>query len=195
MLKNMRQELIESSRKSHKEWFARFSNEEISLLVSIGSECGADNKFFKQEILNIYDALKNRKLKNIPYLYEQFVNRYLDLVPEHIRAQTDRSLLINDDYYRAWFFNRQMFIFHYLVAKDNFRKGKKHFSHLLWSPLLDNQAPESCYQFKDKVFHVDDDQFEKIAAQHWSKPQKGCRCCLISIAAEKANSYIKTKGK
>ena len=190
----MRQKLIDSSRNAHKEWFSRFSVEDVILLASIGCECGAEHKFFKQEILNIVDALENRKLKNIPYLYHQFVNRYLDLVPEHIRVQADRSLLINDNYYRAWFFNRQMFIFHYLVAKDNFRKGKKYFSHLLWSPLLDSQAPESCYQFKDKVFHVDDDQFEKLAAQHCSKPQKGCRCCLISITSEKANIYKKSKG-
>ena len=190
----MRQKLIDSSKSAHKEWFAQFGAEDVSLLTSIGYECGAEHNFFKQEILNIFDALENRKLKNIPHLYHQFVNRYLDLVPKHIKAQVDRNLLINDNYYRAWFFNRQMFIFEFLVAKDNFIKGKKRFSHVLWIPLLDIHTPESCYQFKDKVFHVTDEQFEKLAAQHWSKPQKGCRCCLISMTAEKANSYIKSKG-
>lgn len=186
----MRKKLIDSSRSAYKEWFSRFSAEDISLLTSIGCECGAEHNFFKQEILNIFDALGNRKLKNIPHLYHQFVNRYLDLVPEHISVQADRNLLIDDDYYRAWFFNRQMFIFDYLVAKDNFANSRKRFSHMLWSPLLDIHAPESCYQFKDKIFHVTDEQFEKLAAQHWSKPQRGCRCCLMSITAEKANDYI-----
>lgn len=189
----MRHVLIEKSRKAHKLWFSQFSAEDIGLLASIGIEYGAEHKFFKQEILNIADALRNRKLKKIPHLFHKFINRYLDLVPDHIKSQADRNLLIEDNYYRAWFFNRQMFIFHYLVAKDNFAKGMRHFSHLLWSPLLDIHAPESCRKFQDSVFHVNDEQFEKLAAQHWSKPQKRCRCCLMSITTEKANSYINSR--
>lgn len=185
----MRQKLIDSSRNAHKEWFDQFSDEDVSLLASIGYECGAEHNFFKQEILNIADALQNRKLKKIPHIYQKFLDRYLDLVPDHIKCQADKNLIADDKYYRAWFFNRQMFIFDYLVARDNFTKGRKLLSHALWSPLLDIHAPESCYQFKDKIFHVADEQFEILAAQHWSKPQRGCRCCLVSITAEKANSY------
>lgn len=189
----MRQKLIDLSRKAHREWFSQFSTEDIDLLESINCGCMADHNFFKQEILDIAGALDNRKLKNTPHLYHQFVNRYLDLVPEHIRAQADRDLLIDDRYYRAWFCNRQMFIFHYLVAKDNFVKGMRRSSHLLWSSLLDVHTPDSCYEFKNKVFHVTDEEFEKLAVQHWSKPQRGCRCSLFNTTTGKASNYINLK--
>lgn len=187
----MIEKLVEESRRSHSSWFEQFNQNEIELLSSIGVNCGANHKFFKQEILNIFDALRNRKLKKSPELYHRFVNRYLGLVPEHIRIQADWRLLEEDQYYSAWFFNRQMFIFDYLVAKDNFNNRSNGLSYLLWAPLIDIHTPEDCYQFQNKVFHVSDLEFEKLAIEHWKQPRRGCRCALISLTEDKAKARMK----
>ncbi|MFW2099050.1 hypothetical protein [Acinetobacter johnsonii] len=182
------EKLVEESRRAHSNWFNQFNQNDIELLSSIGLSCGANHNFFKQEILNIFDALRNRKLKKIPRLYHRFVNRYLELVPEHIKIQVDRRLLEEDQYYSAWFFNRQMFIFDYLVAKDNFNNVSNRRSYLLWAPLIDIHAPEDCYQFQNKVFHVSDLEFEKLAIEHWKQPRRGCRCALITLTEDKAKA-------
>jgi len=187
----MIEKLVEESRRSHSSWFEQFNQNEIELLSSIGVNCGANHKFFKQEILNIFDALRNRKLKKSLELYHRFVNRYLELVPEHIRIQADWRLLEEDQYYSAWFFNRQMFIFDYLVAKDNFNNRSNGLSYLLWAPLIDIHTPEDCYQFQNKVFHVSDLEFEKLAIEHWKQPRRGCRCALISLTEDKAKARMK----
>lgn len=184
----VRERLIEGSRKAHRKWFSQFSANDIDVLASIGLECGADHRFFKQEILNIFDALRNRKLKKHPCLYHRFVNRYLDLIPEHIRVQVDRKLLIEDQTYCAWFFNRQMFIFDYLIAKDGFENKTSKHIHLFWAPLIDIHSPEDCYKFQNKLFHVSDLNFEKLASEHWGQPRRGCRCGLIALTESNAKA-------
>lgn len=184
----MREKLIEDSRNAHKKWFSQFSNNDVDILESIGLACSADHNFFKQEILNIFDALSNRKLKTHPYLYRRFVSRYLDLIPEHIRVQVDRKLITEDQTYCAWLFNRQMFIFDYLIAKDGFKNNTSKHIYLLWAPLIDIHSPEDCYKFQNKVFHVNDLNFEKLAVEHWSRPRRGCRCSLIALTEIKAKA-------
>lgn len=190
----IRGRLIEGSREAHKKWFSQFNTNDIDILTSIGLECGADHLFFKQEILNIFDGLRNRKLKKHPWLYHRFVNRYLDLIPEHIKAQVDRKLLIEDQYYCAWFFNRQMFIFNYLIAKDGFENKTSKHIHLHWVPLIDIHSPDDCYKFQNKVFHVNDLNFEKFAVEHWSRPQRGCRCSLIALTESKVKRIKSNTG-
>lgn len=184
----LRAKLIDDSRKAHANWFSCFSQSEINLLTSIGITCGADHNFFKQEILNIFDALSNRKLRAHPNIYHRFVNRYLDLIPEHIRVQVDRKLITEDKTYCAWLFNRQMFIFDYLTAKDGFKNKTSKYIYLLWAPLIDIHSPKDCCKFQNKVFHVNDFNFEKLAVEHWSRPRRGCRCSLIALTESKAKS-------
>lgn len=186
----LRDRLVEESRRAHSNWFGKFSQSDIELLSSIGLYCGANHDFFKQEILNIFDALRSRKLKKYPRLYQCFIKRYLDLIPEHIRAQVDRKLLVEDQYYCAWFFNRQMFIFNYLVAKDNFICGFSKKSYLHWAPLIDKQTPSECCDFQNKIFHVSDPELEILAVKHWSIPRKGCRCSLISTNKPKKEMRV-----
>ncbi|NKG34791.1 hypothetical protein [Acinetobacter junii] len=176
-------------RKNYREWFfSTFNNEEIEFLSSIGIECGADHKFFKFEILDIFDHLRNYKLKKNSALYERVVDRYIDLVPKFIRSQIDRSLLKEDQYYSAWFFNRHCFFEKINEAKKESLKATDYSrEYLLWCPIIDINCPKECVMFKNNIYHVLDDKFIEIAVDHWANIKRGCRCALMALSKEQVN--------
>lgn len=187
----MKKKLIESSRKSYKLWFNSMSDEEREELSAIGIQCRADAQFFKQEILDIHSHLNNPKLKENRLLFNKFINRFLALIPKNIHSYIDREFLEADSDYRAWLISRQMFVFNYLIAKSNFDLSKgENYSHILWSPVIDSATPQQCYDFNNKIFKITDIEFQRSATEHWSKPQKGCKCSLISINNRQAEKYI-----
>ena len=67
-------------------------------------------KVFKHEILDILSHLDNERLKSNRLLFKKFAERYISLVPNHIRPHVNWALLENSRDYRAWFANRQMFV-------------------------------------------------------------------------------------
>lgn len=183
--------LINESRQAYKQWFNTFTPDERTELQALGVVCRAELKFFKQEILDIYSHLNNRKLKQNKILYKKFIDRYIKLVPATIHPHINRAILEEDRHYQAWFFSRQMFVFNYLIAKHRIDSGEHTvFTHLLWTPTIDALTPESCYGLKNKVFKMAEEDFKKCALGHWSRPQKGCRCGLISITEKQAEKYL-----
>lgn len=159
----------------YKEWFGLTFNEtEIDWLKSIGIECRADNQFFKNETLDIYGFISNRKLKNNSDLYERFLDRYIELIPRFLRSSVDREALKSNKYYAAWYFNRYCFFETYEETKSKTAHG------LLWAPLIDLHTPAECQKYVDKAFWVDD-AFLEEAVSHWEKNREGCRCSLISV--------------
>lgn len=158
---------------AYKNWFnSSFTNEERSLLSSIGVDCKAEHIYFKHEILDIYGDITNHELKKHPDLYERFIDRYIELMPKPLRSQIDRDLLKEDKYYAAWFFNRHCFFEKY----QELQAGQ----YLLWSPIIDVNTPDECKEYDAKLFNGDD-KFLTIAESHWKIPQSGCRCSLMIL--------------
>ncbi len=187
----MKRVLTAESRAAYKKWFNSFSSDEQRELVNMGVACGADSKFFKHEILDLLSHLDNEKLKSNRILFKKFAERYIALVPDHIRPHVNWTLLENSRDYRAWFANRQMFVFNCLVVKDIYEHSKdKNSSYLLWAPIIDDHTPETCKGFSSKVFNILDKEFQEHAVEHWSRPQEGCRCSLISITHAQAEKYL-----
>lgn len=187
----MKRVLTAASRAAYKEWFNSFSSDEQRELVNMGVACGADSKFFKHEILDLLSHLDNERLRNNKFLFKKFTERFIALVPDHIRPHVNWTLLENSRDYRFWFANRQMFVFNYLVIKDICEYTQdKNSGYLLWAPIIDDHTPVSCQSFSNKIFNIFDKEFQKHAVEHWSKPQEGCRCSLISITHAQAKQYM-----
>ncbi|MEN8291968.1 hypothetical protein ABFO59_05735, partial [Acinetobacter radioresistens] len=137
----MKRVLTAESRAAYKKWFNSFSSDEQRELINMGVACGADSKFFKHEILDLLSHLDNEKLKSNRILFKKFAERYISLVPDHIRPHVNWTLLENSRDYRSWFANRQMFVFNCLVVKDIYEHSKdKNSSYLLWAPIIDDHT-------------------------------------------------------
>lgn len=176
-------------RKNYRDWFSSaFNKDEIEFLSSIGIECGADHKFFKFEILSIYDHLRNYKLKKNSALYDKVVDRYIDLVPKFLRSQIDKSLLKEDQYYAAWFFNRHCFFKKIEEVKNSYQNSIGYRQeYLLWAPIVDSNCPDECKVFNNRIYHVLDESFLERAIEHWANVRRGCRCALMALSKEQVN--------
>lgn len=176
-------------RKNYRDWFSSaFNKDEIEFLSSIGIECGADHKFFKFEILSIYDHLRNYKLKRNSTLYDKVIDRYINLVPKFLQSQIDKNLLKEDQYYAAWFFNRHCFFEKISEAKKEALKATSYSrEYLLWSPIIDINCQEECKVFENKIYHVLDENFIEAAVDHWANIKRGCRCALMALSKEQVN--------
>ncbi|MCU4319393.1 hypothetical protein KTH44_09660 [Acinetobacter bereziniae] len=167
--------MITDDEQLYKEWFnLNFDTSEKQALLDIGIECKADHKYFKYEILDIYDFLRNYKLRKLPNLYDKILDRFIKLNPVHVRSQIDRNRLSSDEYYSAWFVNRFCFF-------NALGEAKKRLNVvLLWAPLIDTNTPSECHQYLNKIFNIDDSFLEQ-AILHWQSPNRGCRCSLLTI--------------
>ncbi|MCH7393766.1 hypothetical protein MMP66_05660 [Acinetobacter dispersus] len=176
-------------RQDYKAWFSStFEKEEIEFLSSIGVVCRADHKFFKYEILDISDHLRNYKLKSYHTLYDRIVDRLIFLLPKYIQHQVNRELLKEDEYYLAWFFNRHCFFEKIVEVKTLYQNSKAYRpEYLLWAPIIDINCPEECKIFKNKIYHVLDEKFLEIAVEHWADVRRGCRCALMALSKEQVN--------
>ncbi|AWV86206.1 structural protein [Acinetobacter radioresistens] len=187
----MKRVLTAASRAAYKEWFNSFSSDEQRELVNMGVACGADSKFFKHEILDLLSHLDNERLRDNKLLFKKFTERFIALVPDNIRSHVNWTLLENSRDYRSWFANRQMFVFNYLGIKDICEHTQdKNSGYLLWAPIIDDHTPASCQSFSNKIFNIFDKEFQEHAVEHWSRPQEGCRCSLISITHTQAKQYL-----
>ncbi|MDM1019704.1 hypothetical protein QSV37_05175 [Acinetobacter sp. VNK23] len=176
-------------RQAYRDWFSSaFNKNEIEFLSSIGVECEADHKFFKFEILDIFDYLRNYKLKKNSALYDKVVDRLIVLLPKYIQHQVDRELLKDDQYYLAWFFNRHCFFERINEAKKEAEKSTDYSrEYLLWSPIIDINCPEECKVFNNKTYHVLDKSFIEAAVDHWANIKRGCRCALMALTKAQVN--------
>ncbi|AYO54202.1 hypothetical protein [Acinetobacter wuhouensis] len=183
-----------NAKQSYLDWFnSSFTNDEVLLLSKIGIECGADQNFFKYEILDIFGFITNRKLKTHLDLYEKFITRYKQLIPSFLHSQIDETLLREDRYYAAWFFNRHCFLKEQEKAKnsalgiDGFKLRRE---YVIWCPIDDIYCPEECLFHKNIVYHVLDDEFIEYSINHWMKVKQGCRCALISFTESSVRRAI-----
>lgn len=183
------QSKIEAS--NHREWFqSTFNADEIEQLHNIGVECNADKRFYKYEILDIFEHLKNRKLKKCEALHQKFIERYISLVPPFLRNQIDVELIRVDDYYAAWFFNRHCFFKEFENANQRTLLGNKKIL-FLWSPIIDIHTPNECQKYANKVFSTNETLLEH-AVIHWEKPRRGCRCALFALSEHNARKQIES---
>lgn len=170
-------------KQAYEDWFnSSFSNDEVQLLAEIGVICKADQNFFKNEMFDISEYLDNPELQNYEDLYRKFIERYISLIPKLFHHQIEKKLIMNDQYYRAWFYNRKCFMEKIDTAREEARKVNPWSrDYLLWSPIVDNNCPEECKKLNNKVYHVMDDDFIQKTDEHWAEINRGCRCALISL--------------
>lgn len=182
------QSKIEAS--NHREWFqSTFNADEIEQLRNIGIVCQADHKFYKNEILDIFGHIENRKLKKLDKLYQKFLDRYISLIPTFLIALVDRDLIESDIYYAAWFFNRHSFFFEFERESQKSLTNKTKL--FLWSPVVDIHTPNECKKYANKVFSTNETLLDH-AVIHWEKPRRGCRCALLVLSEQHARKGIES---
>ncbi|WP_156189125.1 hypothetical protein [Acinetobacter indicus] len=176
---------------NHKEWFfTAFGSNEIEQLRNIGIECQADHQYFKNEILDIFGCIQNRKLKKLDHLYQKFIERYIELIPTFLVHQIDRVMLENDAYYAAWFFNRHCFFMELEREREKSLLTNKS-KLFLWSPVIDIHSPKECEMYENKIFSSYEILLEH-AVIHWEQPRRGCRCALLVLNEDNANKRIES---
>lgn len=176
-------------KQEYKDWFySTFNESEIDFLSSIGVTCGADHQYFKFEILNNSEHLDNYKLKKNKYLYEKFLDRFIELTPQYLRHLINRNLLKDDKYYVAWFFNRHCFFKKIDEVKSSYLNAVAYRGeYVQWVPIIDINSPEECKIFNNKIYHIQDEKFLEIAVDHWANVRRGCRCALMALSKEQVN--------
>lgn len=170
-------------REAHKQWFhSAFVESEIVYLKDNGITCQADHKFFKNEIVLISTYISDYRFKLENGLYEKFVDRFIELIPKYLHYQIDRELMIDDIYYRAWFYNRKLFMDMIDRARIEASKATPWSrDYVLWSPIIDINSLDECIKMNNKLFHVMDENFLRKSVEHWAEVRRGCRCALIAL--------------
>ncbi|MEG2697280.1 MAG: hypothetical protein RR952_06895 [Cetobacterium sp.] len=136
------------------------------------------NGLDKLEFLEFLE--KSFQGKKDQHIHDQVLEKLKTIAPKEFCCNAE--IYATDGMYRAWFARRDDFFRNYQAAKLRAeRNAGRDEVYLKWMPLIDSRTPQSCYEFQDKIFNIDQN-FEKIANQHWATVQKGCRCFLSSVS-------------
>lgn len=160
-----------------------FSSEDANHIINKIGEWSF-YKSYEQNGLNQLEFLefleRSFLAKRDQYIHSQIIDKLRLIAPKEFDC--DAEIYAIDEMYRAWFTRRDDFFRNYQAAKLRAeRNAGRDEVYLKWMPLIDSRTPQSCYEFQDKIFNIDQN-FEKIANQHWATVQKGCRCFLSSVS-------------
>lgn len=173
---------LDLEKKNYVSWLSEFSDEELNVLNSIGIIDPTDYLFFDNEMSFLAKNLANNKLIDYPELFEEFLYRYLFLIPSFVSKQTKKEHLLNNNNYKSWFNKRKQFFntLELAVLSSSFNSQFKK-DYLRWDADPINSSSKECQKLHHMVFNSCDASFLKLAISHWSEYQNGCRCSLHTI--------------